>query len=278
VHDADREAEVLALTRALESAVADPEVLVADPLEPEICVGDAVRAGAVEGDGGELTAGKRQELGVDGRHGADRTGRRAAAQVLRPSLTSGSSVLLLGFTQHRRVTHPGRRKDVETGLARGRQHGGVVVDQDGHRGASSQPAQHLHLDVLRRSGVAAWPEQELAVGEGVTGEPLLGVAAAVLGPTGEVDDPADLGEPLHGLAADLEQRVLRGGREEGAPVLGPAFEVVEAVADAGEDTVDVDDRDGAVGGVGGVVVGGGGVVGWVVGVPGPPTTRLTVAE
>ncbi len=61
----DREAEVLAVLGALERAVAHGEVLVADPLEPEVGVVDAEVAGPRQRGVGEAAVGEGGEGRVD---------------------------------------------------------------------------------------------------------------------------------------------------------------------------------------------------------------------
>ena len=63
--DPDREPEVLGVGRALEHAVADAEVLVADPLEAEVGVAGSELAGPVEGDVAEVAVGERGEGRVE---------------------------------------------------------------------------------------------------------------------------------------------------------------------------------------------------------------------
>jgi hypothetical protein len=65
VHHPDRQAEVLGVVRALEVAVPDPDVLAADPLQPEVGVVDAEVAGAGQGGIGESAERESQERGVD---------------------------------------------------------------------------------------------------------------------------------------------------------------------------------------------------------------------
>ena len=62
----DREAEVLGVAGALEHAVADAEVLVADPLEPEVGVGGAELPRPGERGVAELAVGEGGEGGIEG--------------------------------------------------------------------------------------------------------------------------------------------------------------------------------------------------------------------
>ena len=65
--DPDGEAEVLGVAGALQDAVAHPEVLVADPLEAEVGVGDAELAGPGEGRVAERAVGEVGEGRVEDR-------------------------------------------------------------------------------------------------------------------------------------------------------------------------------------------------------------------
>ena len=65
VQHPDREPEVLAVRGALELAVADGEVLVADPLEPEVGVVDAEVPGPRQRGLGEAAVGEGGEGRVD---------------------------------------------------------------------------------------------------------------------------------------------------------------------------------------------------------------------
>ena len=73
VDHAHREPEVLGVARGLEDAVADAEVLVADPLEPEVGVGRAELAGPAERDVPEVAVGEGGEGRVEAgsAHGAN---------------------------------------------------------------------------------------------------------------------------------------------------------------------------------------------------------------
>ena len=67
----DREPEVLGVARALEGAVADADVLVAHPLEPEVGVAGAELLGPGQGGGAELAVGECGEGRVDLRHAVE---------------------------------------------------------------------------------------------------------------------------------------------------------------------------------------------------------------
>jgi hypothetical protein len=74
-------------------------------------------------------------------------------------------------------------------------------------------------------------------------EPRLGVGAAALRSAREVHHVVVLLQASHHGEALGVGRVVGRGREEAVPVLAPAGQVVEAVADVGDDAVEVDDGE-----------------------------------
>ena len=93
--DPDRESEVLAVAGTLEHTVADPQMLRADPLEPEVGVGGAELPGPGERDVAELSVGEVAEGRVEGRRGH-------AGEPIR-----GIGVIAMSFPARHRIG-PGR--------------------------------------------------------------------------------------------------------------------------------------------------------------------------
>ncbi len=89
MEDPDGEAEVLGVAGALEDAVADPEVLVAHPLEPEVGVTGPEVGGAGQRDVRQAAVRQGSEGGIHPgtTHGANLSG---LVDASRPGFTVGS--------------------------------------------------------------------------------------------------------------------------------------------------------------------------------------------
>ena len=92
------------------------------------------------------------------------------------------------------LAHPRRREYVETGRPRRVQHPRVVVDEHHDGAGRGERPQGLDLVDAGRPVVVERTKQQLALGQVVAGEPVLGDPAQPLGPAGEVDDVVDLGQ------------------------------------------------------------------------------------
>jgi hypothetical protein len=73
VDDPHREPHVVGVQRGLQHAVADHELLVADPLEAEVGMAHPELLRAAERDGAELAVGEGEEARIDLRHGPNLT-------------------------------------------------------------------------------------------------------------------------------------------------------------------------------------------------------------
>ena len=173
--------------------------------------------------------------------------RRGSGDAHRARLTrSGLAGDLLGVEQRAllrsRASLPvgGERRDAR--LLEGGQHERIVVDDDVEPAAGRQLTDQFELDPGGRSPVVGRAHHELVSAEPVGLQPGRRGGAQPAGAAGEEDDLVLLGEALDDGDALRVDRVVGGRVEEGVPVLRAAVEVVQAVADIGDDAVDVDDR------------------------------------
>ena len=117
----------------------------------------------------------------------------------------------------------------------------VVVDDDADRAVPGQLLQLLELEADGRAAVPLGPHDDGSAADAGVVEPRLGVGPQVGRPTGQVDDVVVLGQPGDDGQALGVGRIGAGGGEEPGPVLAPALEVAQPVADVGDDAVEVDD-------------------------------------
>jgi stage II sporulation protein AA (anti-sigma F factor antagonist) len=129
------------------------------------------------------------------------------------------------------------------GVAERVEHHRVVVDHDPDLAVAGQCRDQPAFDLGGGSPIALRPHDQAVLAQTMRLEPIGRRFAEVLGPTGDehdlmvVAEPGDHGEALRmgGIGA--------GGGEEPIPVLRSAVEEVQTVADVGDHTVEIDDRD-----------------------------------
>src|SRR5262249_33011459 len=140
--------------------------------------------------------------------------------------------------QYRSARRPVSQYRGVTRLQRGLDDLRVVVDERSYL-PSRKPAQHTQLIQPCWTSVGVAAQKQLTGRQPVPVEPLRRGRAQPFGPAGEpchLVPPGEVGCQRHTF---VQWGVVVRGREKAAPVLRAALQMVQAMPDIGDDTVDV---------------------------------------